>query len=261
MGWGERERERGRESETSRARSATEVGDEPCGRLEEGLKAVRNHILASETSCTASCRSSSERDMSRGRTRPHKTAASEREHDLRRDEIAFARDGFTERAQNGHSVPVGSPIGAPNDRGVGNVLSEEGGKVWAVVGQFSLEPGLRAVRASLLCVRRADRDVRGGVRVAKGVGGPEVCAWDEARNLGLSGVVTGLSSGVNECGDRVVAAGWPCPGRNRWRGRRPCPESWSGKQHRVFGRWARRTSSAGGPKPFPLRPQHSDIQQ
>ena len=39
------------------------------------------------------------------------------------------------------------------------------------------------------------------------IGGPEVSARDEARNLGLSGVVTGLSSGVNKCGDRVVAAG------------------------------------------------------
>ena len=48
--------------------------------------------------------------------------------------------------------------------------------------------------AGLLCVRRADRDVQGGVRVAKGggedVGGPEVGARDEAKNLGLTGVVT-----------------------------------------------------------------------
>ena len=36
---------------------------------------------------------------------------------------------------------------------------------------------------------------------------PEVSAWDVARNLGLSGVVTGLSSGVNKCRCRVVAGG------------------------------------------------------
>ena len=55
---------------------------------------------------------------------------------------------------------------------------------------------------------RADRGVQGGVRIAEGggedVGGREVGARDEARNLGLSGVV--LSSGMNECGDRDVAA-------------------------------------------------------
>ena len=39
------------------------------------------------------------------------------------------------------------------------------------------------------------------------VGGPEVGTRDEARNLGLSGVIPGLSCGVNECGDRVVTAG------------------------------------------------------
>ena len=49
----------------------------------------------------------------------------------------------------------------------------------------------------------------GGVRVAKGgsedVGRPEVGAKDEARNLSLSSVVTGLSS-VKEEGDRVVTS-------------------------------------------------------
>ena len=59
-------------------------------------------------------------------------------------------------------------------------------------------------------MRRADRDVQGGVRVDEGGGadvGPEVSARDEARNLGLSGVITSLCSGVNECGDHVVTAG------------------------------------------------------
>ena len=79
----------------------------------------------------------------------------------------------------------------------------------ATVVIFGREPGLGAIWASLLCVRRAYRDVQGGVRVAEGgsedVGGPEVRGGNEARNLGLSDVITGLSSSVDEGGDRVVA--------------------------------------------------------
>ena len=71
------------------------------------------------------------------------------------------------------------------------------------------EPGLGAVWAGLLGLRRVDRYVQGGVPASKSggedVGGPEVGARDEARNLGLSGVVTGLSGNMNEGGDRVVA--------------------------------------------------------
>ena len=236
-GAGARPRERGRESETSRTRSATEVGDEPLRATRRGTEGCaqphprqRDELHRQLPKLLRARHAPRENQTTRNGCERARTRPSE-ETKLR----LRAMDWFSERAQNGHSVPVESPTGDPNDRGVGNVLSEEGGKVWAVVGQFSLEPGLRAVRACLLCVRRADRDVRGGIRIAKGVGGPEVCAWDEARKLGLSCVVTGLRSGVNECGDRVVAAVWPCPGRNWWRG---CPESWSGKQHRVFGRWA-----------------------
>ena len=76
--------------------------------------------------------------------------------------------------------------------------------------KFGREPGSGATWASLLFVRRAaNRDVQGGVRVAEGggedVSGPEVSAGDEARNLG--GVVTGLSSNVDEGCDRVLAVG------------------------------------------------------
>ena len=42
--------------------------------------------------------------------------------------------------------------------------------MWASVSTFDLKPGLRAVRPSLLGVRRADRDVDGSVRVAEGGG-------------------------------------------------------------------------------------------
>ena len=51
--------------------------------------------------------------------------------------------------------------------GVVNVLTEEGGKVWAAVGEFGLVSGLRAVGTSLLSVRGADRDVKGSVGVPR----------------------------------------------------------------------------------------------
>ena len=51
-----------------------------------------------------------------------------------RDKVAFARHGFTERAHNGQSVSMRSTVGAPDDRGVGNVLAEKRREVWAVVG-------------------------------------------------------------------------------------------------------------------------------
>ena len=51
------------------------------------------------------------------------------ENDFSRGNVAFARDGFAERAQNGQRVRVRSPIGTPQDRGVGDVLTEEGSQV------------------------------------------------------------------------------------------------------------------------------------
>ena len=79
------------------------------------------------------------------------------------------------------SVSLRSPLGAPDDRGAGNVLAE--------TSKFGFTPDSCAVRHSLLGVRRADRNVEGGVRVAEGrgedVGGPEVSARDEAGNLRL----------------------------------------------------------------------------
>ena len=47
-----------------------------------------------------------------------------------------------------------SPARAPDHRGVGNVLAEKRGKVWAIVSKFGLKPGLRTVIPSLLGVRR-----------------------------------------------------------------------------------------------------------
>ena len=81
------------------------------------------------------------------------------------DKVTFARDGFTERAHNGQRVSMRSPTGTPHNRCVGDVLAEEGGKVWVTVGEFGLVSGLRSVNTSLLCVRGADRDVEGGVEL------------------------------------------------------------------------------------------------
>ena len=73
-------------------------------------------------------------------------------HDLSRDEVAFARDGFAERAQS-QRVLVGSPIGTPNNRlSVGDVLTEEGGKMWAIAVELGSKPGSGAVWAGLLGV-------------------------------------------------------------------------------------------------------------
>ena len=79
-----------------------------------------------------------------------------------------------------------------------------------MMGEFGFMPGLCAVRPSLPGVRGADRDVEGGVGVAKGggedVGGSEVSAKNEAGNLGLSSAVAGLSRCVYQRSNRVVAA-------------------------------------------------------
>ena len=80
------------------------------------------------------------------------------------DKVPFECDRFTERAQNGQRVSVRSPEGAPDDRGVGNVLADKRGDV------FGFMPGVCAVRPGLLSVRRADRDVKGSVGVAEGRG-------------------------------------------------------------------------------------------
>ena len=61
-----------------------------------------------------------------------------------------------------------SPTGTPHNRGVGNVVTEEGGKVWPIVREFGLVSGLRAVGASLLSVWEADGDVKGSAGVVQG---------------------------------------------------------------------------------------------
>ena len=90
------------------------------------------------------------------------------ENDFSRGNVAFARDGFAERAQNGQRVRVRSAIGTPHDRGVGHVLTEEGSQVGATVFQFGLHPGLCAVGASLQSVWRANGHVQCRVGVTQG---------------------------------------------------------------------------------------------
>ena len=132
------------------------------------------------------------------------------EDDFGRGNVAFARYGFAERAQNGQRVGVRSPIGAPDDWGVGDVLAKESSQVGAVTFHLGRHPGLRAVSASLQGVRRADGHVERRVGVAQGRGEDisrsQVSAGDEAGDLHLRGVVTLLRSRVQEGGDSVVTA-------------------------------------------------------
>ena len=75
-------------------------------------------------------------------------------------------------------------------------------------------------------------------------GRPQVSGRDEARNLGLSGVVTGLSSSVDDGGDRVVTANGLAQGAAG--SARVQRAGLTGGAGHGF-RWARRTPIAGGP--------------
>ena len=92
------------------------------------------------------------------------------ENDLSRGDVAFARDRFAERAQNGQRVGVRPTIGTPHDWGVGDVLAKKGGQVGAIVFEFGLHPGLGAVSASLRGVRGAYGHVQCSVGIAQGRG-------------------------------------------------------------------------------------------
>ena len=73
--------------------------------------------------------------------------------DFSRSDVAFARDGFAERAQNGQRVGVRSPIGTPHDRGVRDVLAEKSSQMRAIVLELAWTLGLSAVNTSLRGVR------------------------------------------------------------------------------------------------------------
>ena len=92
---------------------------------------------------------------------------------------------------------------APNDRVAGDVVSEERLEVRAFVVKFGHEPGLGAVWAcgEQIEMSRALCALPRGVEVRE----TEVSARNAARDLGLSGVVARLSSGMDEGSDLIVA--------------------------------------------------------
>ena len=100
--------------------------------------------------------------------------------DLSRGDVAFARDGFAERAQNGQRVGVRSPIGTPHNWSVGNVLAMKSCQVRVIVLEFGLHSGLSTIDTGLRGVRGADGYVQCSVGVAQGRGedvcGPEIRA-------------------------------------------------------------------------------------
>ena len=79
-----------------------------------------------------------------------------------------AMDLLRERKTVNVSV-VGSPIGTPVNRGVGDVLTEEEGKTWATAVELGSKPGSGAVWACLPSVRRADQRTSAGFRAVPGM--------------------------------------------------------------------------------------------
>ena len=104
------------------------------------------------------------------------------EDNLGRSNVAFARNRFAEGAQNGQRVRMRSPVGAPDNMGVRDVLAKKRVQVGPIVHKFGLDLGLSAVSSSLRRVRGADGDIQGSVGVAQGRGedvcGPQVRARD-----------------------------------------------------------------------------------
>ena len=85
-------------------------------------------------------------------------------------------------AQNGQRVRMRSPVGAPDDWGVRDVLAKKRVQVGPIVQKFGLDLRLSAVSSSLRRVRGTDGDIQGSVGVAQGRGedvcGPQVRARD-----------------------------------------------------------------------------------
>ena len=85
---------------------------------------------------------------------------------LGRSDVAFARNGFTEGAQNSQRVGMRSPVGAPDNWAVRDVLTKERVQMGPIVLMFGLDPRLSAVSTSLRRMRGADGDIQGSVGVA-----------------------------------------------------------------------------------------------
>ena len=136
---------------------------------------------------------------------------------LGRSDVAFARNRFAEGAQNGQRVGMRSPVGAPDNWGVRDVLPKKRVQMGPIVLKFGLDPRLSAVSTSLRRVRGADGDVQGSVGVAQGRGedvcGPQVRARDETGNLHFSGMIALLCCCVQEGRDglpKSAAGGVRC---------------------------------------------------
>ena len=89
---------------------------------------------------------------------------------LGRSDVAFARNRFAEGAQNGQRVGMRSPVGAPDNWGVRDVLAKKRVQMGPIVLKFGLDPRLSAVSTSLRRMRGADGDIQGSVGVAQGRG-------------------------------------------------------------------------------------------
>ena len=128
---------------------------------------------------------------------------------LGRSDVAFARNRFAEGAQNGQRVGMRSPVGAPDNWGVRDVLAKKRVQMGPIVLKFGLDPRLSAVSTSLRRVRGADGDIQSSVGVAQGRGedvcGPQVRARDETGNLHFSGMIALLCCCVQEGRDGVVS--------------------------------------------------------
>ena len=154
---------------------------------------------------------------------------------LGRSDVAFARNGFAEGAQNGQRVGMRSPVGAPDNWAVRDVLTKERVQMGPIVLMFGLNPGQGAVSTSLTRVRGADGDIQGSVGVAQGRGedvcGPQVRARDETGNLHFSSVIALLRRCMQEGRDGVVPA-WPLQEHSRRRALHPCLECPSCRRHK-----------------------------
>ena len=130
---------------------------------------------------------------------------------LGRGDVAFARNGFAEGAQNGQRVGMRSPVGAPDNWAVRDVLTKERVQMGPIVLVFGLNPGQGAVSTSLTRVRGADGDIQGSVGVAQGRGedvcGPQVRARDETGNLHFRSVIVLVRCCMQKGRDGVVS---PC---------------------------------------------------
>ena len=104
------------------------------------------------------------------------------EDNLGRSDVAFARNRFAEGAQNGQRVRMRSPVGAPDNWGVRDVLAKKRVQVGPIVQKFGLDLRLSAVSSSLRRMRGTDGNIQGSVGVAQGRGedvcGPQVRARD-----------------------------------------------------------------------------------